>query len=80
MRARSDNVGYVHCISTVHSCDVRRVLHGNIMNSFSPITARAFLLTFNKKIYKILAPKIQFQRTIYSKTILGDLLNYLPDS
>ena len=33
-RARSDDIGCVHYISTVHSCDVRRVLYGNIMNSF----------------------------------------------
>ena len=29
LRARIDDVGCVHCISTVHSCDVRRVLYGN---------------------------------------------------
>ena len=28
LRARTDDVGCVHCISTVHSCDVRRVLYG----------------------------------------------------
>ena len=33
-RARSDDIGCAHYISTVHSCDVRRVLYGNIMNSF----------------------------------------------
>ena len=45
-RARTDDVGCVHYISTVHSCDVTRVLYGNTMNSFWPITARAFLWTF----------------------------------
>ena len=49
--ARTDGVGCVHYISTVHSCDVRRVLYGNIMNSFRPITARAFLRTFYDKKY-----------------------------
>ena len=29
LRARTDDVGCVHCISTVHSCDARRVLYGN---------------------------------------------------
>ena len=46
MRARTDNVSFVHYISTVHSCDLRRVLYRNIMNSFWPITARALLWTF----------------------------------
>ena len=32
--ARTDDVGFVHYILTVHSCDVTRVLYGNIMNSF----------------------------------------------
>ena len=45
-RARTDDVGCVYYISTVHSCDVRRVLYGNIMNSFWPITAREFLWKF----------------------------------
>ena len=49
--ARTDGVGCVHYISTVHSCDVRRVLYGNIMNSFRPMTARAFLRTFYDKKY-----------------------------
>ena len=33
-RTRTDDVGCVHYISTAHSCDVRRVLYGHIMNSF----------------------------------------------
>ena len=41
--ARTDDVGCVHYISTVHSCDVRCVLYGNIMKSFWPIMARTFL-------------------------------------
>ena len=45
-RARTDDVDCVHYISTVQSCDVRRVLCGNIMNSFWPMTARAFLWKF----------------------------------
>ena len=44
--ARTDDVGCVPYISTEHLCDVRRMLYGNIINSFWPITARAFLWTF----------------------------------
>ena len=32
--ARTDDVGFVHYILTVYSCDVTRVFYGNIMNSF----------------------------------------------
>ena len=48
-RARTNNVGCVYYISTVHSCDVRRVLNGNIINSFLSITARVFFWTFYKR-------------------------------
>ena len=30
MRARTDDAGCVHYISTVHLCDVGRVLYGNL--------------------------------------------------
>ena len=33
-RARTDDFGCMHYISKVHSCDVRCMLYGNIMNSF----------------------------------------------
>ena len=52
-RTRTNNVGCVYYISTVHSCDVRRVLNGNIINSFLPITARVFFWTFYKRKKKI---------------------------
>ena len=42
MYVHTNDVGYMHCISTVHLCDVR--------NSFWPIMVHAFLLTFYSEI------------------------------
>ena len=50
MRVHTNDVGYMHCISTVHLCDVRHMPYGNIMNLFWPIMAHAFLLTFYSEI------------------------------
>ena len=49
-----DNAPYKYhiiVISTVYSCDVRRLLYGNIMNPFWPITERVFLWTFYNDSY-----------------------------
>ena len=50
MRVHTNDVGYMHCISTVHLCDVRHMPYGNIMNLFWQIMAHAFLLTFYSEI------------------------------
>ena len=49
--AYTNNIGCVHYISTLHSCDARCVLYGNIMNSFWLITACIFLWTFYNRLY-----------------------------
>ena len=71
LRARIDDVGCVHCISTVHSCDVRRVLYGN---HGSRISLKILLREIPPITHYI---NMIFAALILAFTWYGELLHYI---